>query len=64
MTEMTINPDNWIRVTTAAKELGIKRQAIYYHLKSGNLERLEIDGVSFVRRTDIHNLKSRPQARH
>ena len=61
---LTIDPSRWVRASTAATLIGIKRQAIYYHIRNHHLELLEIDGMQFVRVDDLSSLKTRPQARH
>ena len=33
--------------------IGVSRQALYKHIKQGNLEVIEIDGVRFVNRDDV-----------
>ena len=59
MAKITINPDDCLKVSTAAAIKGIERQAIYYHIDQGNLTLLEIDGVKFVLRSEIDSLKPR-----
>jgi len=59
MAKITINPDSLIRVSTAALLKGTTRQTIYYHAQLGSLSMLEIDGVQFVPRAEIANLKIR-----
>lgn len=50
----------WIRVATAAKEKHVRRQTIYYHIKSGNLKNvLDMDGNTYVDHDEVLNLKPR-----
>ncbi|MFN6965238.1 MAG: hypothetical protein ACK4S4_15940 [Pyrinomonadaceae bacterium] len=49
----------WIRVATAAKLKGVRRQSIYYHIKMGNLVSFDLDGNTYVDRDEVLNLKPR-----
>jgi hypothetical protein len=52
------NPKTWIRVSTAAKLKGVRRQTLYYHLKEGNLKSvLEMDGNTYLDRDEVLALK-------
>jgi hypothetical protein len=46
-----------VRVATAARMKGVDRQTIQYHIDKGNLQIMEIDGVVFVKRSDVSALK-------
>ena len=54
MTEPTID---WIRVSTAAKLRGIKRQNVYYHIAQGHLTVKDMDGYTLVSRDEVDKLK-------
>jgi hypothetical protein len=61
---ITIKPDQWIRVSTAAKYLDISRQAVYCRVKKRNFETIHIDEVVFVRKTDIPTIKAMLRAKN
>lgn len=42
-----------IKISTAAKLIGVTRQAIYKHIHAGNLGCIEIDGAKFVNRDEL-----------
>ena len=48
-----INPDDYIRPTTAARLLGVHRSRIDQLLNSGQLPLVEIDGVRFLPRKAV-----------
>ena len=48
-----INPDDYIRPTTAARLLGVHRSRIDQLLNSGQLPSVEIDGVRFLPRKAV-----------
>ena len=56
---LTINPKHWIRIATAARLRGVKRQAIYYRVRAGHVSRIVIDKSHFVFLPDIESLKFR-----
>ena len=56
---VTINPKDWITLTTAAKMRGVTRQAISRLVQRGNLGVVEIDGQRFVRRSEVARYKPR-----
>lgn len=64
MTSVTINPEQWIRVSTAAGLLGITRQGTYYRVKQGNFETICMDKTVFVRKTDISEIKGMLRAKN
>lgn len=55
----TFDPNNLIRITTAARLKEVERQSIYYHIKSGHLTKTKIDGVIFVLRDEVERLEIR-----
>ena len=48
-----------IKISTAAKLIGVTRQAIYKHINAGNIAVIEIDGAKFVNRDDVIVLHAR-----
>ena len=48
-----INPDDYIRPTTAARLLGVNRSRVDQLLTSGQLPLVEIDGVRFLPRKAV-----------
>ena len=48
-----INPDDYIRPTTAARLLGVHRSRVDQLLNSGQLPSVEIDGVRFLPRKAV-----------
>ncbi len=44
---------NYMRLSTAAREIGVTSSAIKKHVKSGRLDFIEIDGVIFVERSAL-----------
>lgn len=48
-----INTDDWIRIGTAAKALGVGRARVQQLVKAGTLPAIEIDGIWHVRRADV-----------
>lgn len=44
---------NWIKVSTAAKLRGVRRQAIYWHIAEGNLKSMKLDGNTYVDRDSL-----------
>ena len=48
-----------IKISTAAKLIGVTRQAIYKHINAGNIAVIEIDGAKFVNRDDVIILHAR-----
>lgn len=50
---MKIKDENRIRVSTAAKLRGVRRQAIYWHVSEGNLNSMEIDGNLYVDKLEV-----------
>jgi hypothetical protein len=50
-----IDPDEWIRLQTAAKRRGVSRQAIENLVNRGKLETVLIDELQFVRIEDVEN---------
>jgi|GEM_PF-2231583 len=54
---VTINPKDWITLTTAAKMRGVTRQAISRLVQRGNLSVVEIDGQRFVKRSEVAKYK-------
>jgi len=51
--------DNLIKVTSAAKRAGVKRQAIYYRIEKGDLAAIPIDGNIYVDKNEAAKLKFR-----
>jgi predicted site-specific integrase-resolvase len=47
----------WIRVSTAAKLKGVRRQTIYWHINEGNLSYLDLDGNKYVDRDEVIKLE-------
>ena len=56
---ITINPNHWIRMTTAARLKGVKRQSIYHRVRAGHIARIIIDNSHFVFLPDVVSLKFR-----
>jgi len=48
-----INTDDWIRVGTAARLLGVGRARVQQLVKAGTLAGIQIDGIWHVRRADV-----------
>lgn len=49
MKSLTIDKTRLLTVTNYAKRESISRQAVHYQIKKGLLEKIEIDGVVFVK---------------
>ena len=50
-----IDPDDYIRIGTAAKIAGVTRAYINRLIASGRFPAVSIDGQNFVRRADAEN---------
>ena len=50
-----IDPDEYVRVGTAAKMAGVTRAYINRLISQGRLPGVRIDGQNFVRRSDAEN---------
>lgn len=57
------NLEDLIIPTTAAKLRGVSKQAIYDLIERGRLPVIEVDGVKFVRRSDVLNFEELPAGR-
>lgn len=44
-----IKLDEWVKISTYAKKEGLTVQAIYKQAKKGQVETIDIDGVTLVR---------------
>ncbi len=47
----------WIRVSSAAKVRGVSRQVMYYHINAHNIKTMELDGVKYVDRNAVLEMK-------
>ena len=56
---MDMKTNNLIKVTSAAKRAGVKRQAIYYRIEKGDLKAIPIDGSIYVDKDEAAKLKFR-----
>ena len=55
-----INPDDYIRPTTAATLANVSRALTYRLLAAGTVPSIEIDGVAFVHRSDVAKIVATP----
>lgn len=51
-----------VKVSTAAGMKNVGRQSVYYHIETGRLRHIAIDGVTFVFKSEVEALKTREQA--
>jgi len=65
MPSKTGGPKTWIRVSTAAKLIGKRRQTIYYHISEGNIRNvMDMDGVTYVDRDEVLALKPKGKGQY
>jgi len=58
---MSVNPNELLTVTQAARLKGITRQWLTRLIKAGRLPAVQIAGRSFVRQQDVINYKAAPK---
>jgi excisionase family DNA binding protein len=56
-----IDPDEYVRIGTAAKLAGVTRAYINRLISQGRLPAIHIDGQNFVRRVDAENFAVSPK---
>ena len=56
-----INPDEYVRIGTAAKLAGVTRAYINRLIASGRFPAIAIDGQNFVRRVDAEKFANSPK---
>jgi excisionase family DNA binding protein len=58
---MSVNPNELLTVTQAARLKGVTRQWITHLIKAGRLPVVQIAGRSFVRQQDVLSYKAAPK---
>ena len=56
-----IDPDEYVRIGTAAKLAGVTRAYVNRLISQGRLPAIRIDGQNFVRRLDAENFAISPK---
>lgn len=58
-----IDPDEYVRIGTAAKLAGVTRAYLNRLISQGRLPAIRIDGQNFVRRLDAENFAISPKTK-
>ena len=56
-----INPDDYVRIGTAAKITGLTRAYLNRLIAQGRFPAVAIDGQNFVRRADAEKFRPKPE---